>query len=97
MSLDQKIAEICDEAAKAIQGGKEIIVISDKGMQEDKLYVPALLATGAIHHRLIKDGIRLKASIIVNTAQCWSTHHYATLIGYGASAICPYLTLETIR
>lgn len=96
-TLDQKIAKICDEAAEAIKNGKEIIVISDKGMQEDKLYVPALLATGAIHHRLIKDGIRLKSSIIVNTAQCWSTHHYATLIGYGASAICPYLTLETIR
>lgn len=56
-----------------------------------------MLATGAIHHRLIKDGLRLNGSIIVNTAQCWSTHHFATLIGYGASAICPYLTWETIR
>lgn len=72
-------------------------MISDKGLNKDKNYVPALLATGAIHHRLIKEGIRLNASIIVETGQCWSTHHYATLIGYGASAICPYLTFETIR
>lgn len=68
MTIEQKIVQICDEAAKAVQEGKEIIVISDKGMQEDKLYVPALLATGAIHHRLIKDGLRLSGSIIVNTA-----------------------------
>ena len=66
-------------------------------MNKDKNYIPPLLATGAIHHRLIREGIRLNASIIVETGQCWSTHHYATLIGYGASAICPYLTFETVR
>lgn len=96
-TMEQKLSQICDEAAEAVKNGKQIVVISDKGMQADKYYVPALLATGAIHHRLIKDGLRLKGSIIVNTAQCWSTHHFATLIGYGASAICPYLTWETIR
>ncbi|MDX1976063.1 MAG: glutamate synthase-related protein, partial [Pseudanabaenaceae cyanobacterium bins.68] len=54
-------------------------------------------AVGAVHHRLIGVGLRMHASIVVETAQCWSTHHYACLIGYGASAICPYLALETVR
>lgn len=59
--------------------------------------MPSFLATGAIHHRLIQEGLRSKCSIVVDTAQCWSTHHYACLVGYGASAICPYLALETVR
>lgn len=59
--------------------------------------MPSLLATGAIHHRLIQENLRSKCSIVVDTAQCWSTHHYACLVGYGASAICPYLALETVR
>ncbi|MDJ0541004.1 MAG: glutamate synthase-related protein, partial [Microcystis sp. M53603_WE2] len=51
---------------------------------------------GAVHHHLIRSHLRLKASIVIDTAQCWSTHHFACLIGYGASAVCPYLALETI-
>lgn len=59
-------------------------------------YIPPLLAIGAVHQHLIKEGLRLKTSLIADTAQCWSTHHYACLIGFGASAICPYLTLATV-
>lgn len=66
-------------------------------MSGDCKYVPSLIATGAVHHRLLKENLRSKTSIVVNTAQCWSTHHYAVLIGYGASAICPYMAYETIR
>jgi glutamate synthase (ferredoxin) len=66
-------------------------------INEDHLYIPPLLVVGAVHHHLIREGLRLQASIVVDTAQCWSTHHFACLVGYGASAICPYLTLETIR
>ncbi|MEM9543341.1 MAG: glutamate synthase-related protein [Cyanobacteria bacterium P01_E01_bin.42] len=72
---------------------------SARGGEQDvsnKLYIPPLLAVGAVHHHLIREGLRLKASLIVDTAQCWSTHHFACLVGYGASAICPYLALETI-
>jgi len=59
-------------------------------------YIPPLLAIGAVHQHLIKEGLRLKTSLIADTAQCWSTHHYACLIGFGASAVCPYLTLQTV-
>lgn len=59
-------------------------------------YIPPLLAIGAVHQHLIKEGLRLKTSLIADTAQCWSTHHYACLIGFGASAICPYLALQTV-
>ena len=57
---------------------------------------PPLLAVGAVHQHLIKEGLRLNTSLVVDTAQCWSTHHYACLVGFGASAVCPYLTLQTI-
>lgn len=97
MDMQKAIRNITNQAANAAMQGKQMIILSDKGMNREMNYVPALLATGAVHHRLIKDGVRLKASIIVETGQCWSTHHFATLIGYGASAICPYLTLETVR
>jgi glutamate synthase (ferredoxin) len=55
------------------------------------------VAVGAVHHHLILNGLRMKVSLVVDTAQCWSTHHFACLVGYGASAICPYLALETVR
>src|SRR5918997_1610262 len=54
-------------------------------------------AVGAVHHHLIRKGLRMKASLIVDTAQCWDTHHFGCLIGYGASAVCPYLALESVR
>jgi|TARA_B110000285_G_C15123239_1_gene618563 glutamate synthase (ferredoxin) len=95
--LSKQIKKICDDSVEAVKNGSEIIIISDKGITDQQIYIPPVIATGAIHHRLIDEGLRSKASIVVETAQCWSTHHFAVLIGYGASAICPYLTFETIR
>ena len=66
-------------------------------LDESHSYIPPLLAIGAVHHHLIRQGLRMKASIVVDTAQCWSTHHAACLIGYGASAVCPYMATETVR
>ena len=63
----------------------------------NQIYIPPMLAVGAVHHHLIRQGLRMKASILIDTAQCWSTHHFACLLGYGASAICPYLALESVR
>ena len=59
--------------------------------------IPALLAVGAVHHHLIKTGLRSDTSIVVDTLSCYSTHHAAMLIGYGAHAICPHLAYETCR
>jgi len=67
------------------------------GLEENQMAIPPLLAVGAVHHYLIQQGLRTQVSLIVNTGQCWSTHHFACLIGYGASAVCPYLALSHIR
>ncbi|MDB9414318.1 glutamate synthase large subunit [Microcystis aeruginosa] len=96
--LEDAIANLCAEAAKKVASGAEILILSDRTapIDEKTSYIPPLLAVGAVHHHLIRSHLRLKASIVIDTAQCWSTHHFACLIGYGASAICPYLALETI-
>jgi glutamate synthase (ferredoxin) len=102
--LEKAILNLCNEAEKAVENGQEILILSDRvetyhgtSLQAESSYIPPLLAVGAVHHHLIKKGLRLETSLIVDTAQCWSTHHYACLVGYGASAICPYLTLDTVK
>lgn len=98
--LEKAVRKLQMAAADAVRTGKKILILSDgvgDGLGAEYSYIPPLLAVGAVHHYLIREGLRMKASLIVNTAQCWNTHHFACLIGYGASAVCPYLTLETVR
>jgi len=95
--LQERIKALCLEAEHAVSNGKQILVLSDRGVNARDAYIPPLLAVGAVHHHLLNQGLRLNASIVVDTAQCWSTHHVACLIGYGASAVCPWLTWETTR
>jgi glutamate synthase (ferredoxin) len=98
--LRPAVEALCQAATVAVQEGAEILVLSDRGeggISSSQAYIPPLLAVGAVHHHLIDLGLRTKASIVVETAQCWSTHHYACLVGYGAGAIYPYLTWETLR
>jgi glutamate synthase (ferredoxin) len=101
--LQRAVAELCQQATAAVRSGQELLILSDRaresnrGLSAETSYIPPLLAVGAVHHHLIRQGLRMKASIIIDTAQCWSTHHFACLIGYGASAICPYLAWETVR
>ncbi|MEW5860975.1 MAG: glutamate synthase-related protein [Cyanobacteriota bacterium] len=98
--LEAAVRSLCEAAAQAVRAGKEIIILSDRianGISDESSYIPPLLAVGAVHHHLIRQGLRTRASLIVDTAQCWSTHHFGCLIGYGASAVCPYLSLETVR
>ena len=98
--LKNAVAKLCEGATAAVKAGVEIIVLSDRGTESigtEYSYIPPLLAVGAVHHHLIRQGLRLRTSLVVDTAQCWSTHHYACLIGYGASAVCPYLALESVR
>ena len=101
--LQRAVTNLCQQAVEAVRSGKQILVLSDRNsatatdLSLDYTYIPPLLAVGAVHHHLIRQGLRMKASLIVDTAQCWSTHHFACLIGYGASAVCPYLALEVVR
>jgi glutamate synthase (ferredoxin) len=102
--LAAAVANLCRQAEQALSAGAEILILSDRTdangdsalLDIHTTYIPPLLAVGAVHHHLIRQGLRMQASLVVDTAQCWSTHHYACLIGYGASAVCPYLTLESI-
>ncbi len=98
--LENALQRLQEQAAEAVKAGSKILVLSDRadsGINNEYSYIPPLLAVGAVHHHLIQEGLRMKASIVIDTAQCWSTHHFACLIGYGASAVCPYLALESIR
>ncbi|MBD2092332.1 glutamate synthase subunit alpha [Microcoleus sp. FACHB-1515] len=103
--LQRAVTGLCQAAVAAVRDGKKILVLSDRvspsgepvSLTEAQSYIPPLLAIGAVHHHLIRQGLRMKASLIVDTAQCWSTHHFGCLIGYGASAVCPYLAWETVR
>jgi glutamate synthase (ferredoxin) len=93
--------KICDSVVDEVRNGAEIVILSDKASDLSVLaettYVPPMIAIGAVHHRLIEEGLRMNAGIVVETGSAWSTHHFACLIGYGANAVHPYLALETVR
>jgi len=95
--LKQAIIQITDEAVAAVKSGIVIIILTDSDISAETRPVHALLATGAVHHRLIAEGLRCDANIVVETGTVRDPHHFAVLIGYGASAIYPYLAYEVIR
>jgi glutamate synthase (ferredoxin) len=98
--LKSAVDKLCAAALEAVNNGRQIIVLSDwsaNGLDANTTYIPPMVAVGAVHHYLIKQGIRSRVSLVVDTAQCWSTHHFACLIGFGASAVCPYLAWESVR
>ncbi len=95
--FQKEIEMLCHKAEEYVLNDTQVLILSDKGADKKNTYIPPLLAVGAVHHHLLRKGLRLKTSIVVETAQCWNTHHLACLIGYGASAVCPWLTWETTR
>ncbi len=94
--LEDAIHRICDEAEAAVRDGKTVLVLSDRRIAPDLRPVHALLATGAVHHRLVKAGLRCDANIVVETATARDPHQFACLIGFGATAIYPYLAYECL-
>jgi glutamate synthase (NADPH/NADH) large chain len=97
-SLDLKsaILAVCDQAEAAVRKGKLVLLLSDRYPVRGKLPIHALLATGAVHHRLVATGLRCKCNILVETGTTRDAHHFACLIGYGATAIYPYLAYQTL-
>ncbi|AFY43276.1 glutamate synthase-related protein [Nostoc sp. PCC 7107] len=98
--LNNAVQALQTQAAESVRAGAKILILSDRaggGINSESSYIPPLLAVGAVHHHLIREGLRMKTSLIIDTAQCWSTHHFACLIGYGAGAVCPYMALDTVR
>ncbi|MCD6726195.1 MAG: glutamate synthase subunit alpha [Solirubrobacteraceae bacterium] len=93
--MSARLAEVCDEAHDAIAAGANIVILSDRRLSPDRAPIPSLLAVGAVHHHLVRLGNRLRTGLVVESGEPREVHHMATLIGYGASAINPYLLLET--
>jgi glutamate synthase (NADPH/NADH) large chain/glutamate synthase (ferredoxin) len=94
--VEAKLASLCAEAVDAIKGGKNILIISDRGISSTQVAIPALLALSAIHQHLVREGLRTTAGLVVETGTAREVHHFAVLAGYGAEAVHPYLAMETI-
>jgi glutamate synthase (NADPH) large chain len=96
LDLKTALLRVCDHAETAVRSGKLVLLLSDRYLVKGKLPIHALLATGAVHHRLVATGLRCKCNILVETGTARDPHHFACLIGYGATAVYPYLAYQTL-
>ena len=96
LDLKSAILAVCDQAEAAVRAGKLVLLLSDRYLVKGKVPIHALLATGAVHHRLVKTGLRCKCNILVETGTARDSHHFACLLGYGATAVYPYLAYQTL-
>src|SRR5271165_5362729 len=94
--MSEALERICRRAREAIAAGVNIIILSDRMLGPRRAPIPSLLAVAAVHHHLVLQGTRLRAGIILESGEPREVHHFATLIGYGVSAVNPYLLLETL-
>jgi glutamate synthase (NADPH/NADH) large chain len=96
-ALEERLAEMCDEVDQAIEDGAAFIVLSDRDSNKDFAPIPSLLMVSAVHHHLIRTESRMRVGIVVEAGDVREVHHVALLIGYGASAVNPYLAMETVE
>jgi glutamate synthase (NADPH/NADH) large chain len=96
-SLESAIDALRDKAVELVQGGIRILLLTDRSASPQSLPIPMAMATGTVHHALVKAGLRTKAGLALEAGDCRDVHHAAVLIGYGAGAVCPWLTLQTAR
>ncbi|GAA5232712.1 glutamate synthase subunit alpha [Verticiella sediminum] len=94
--IEACVAALCSQAADAVQQGYNILIVSDRKVDENRVPVPALLATSAVHQHLIRAGLRTATGLVVETGSAREVHHFALLAGYGAEAIHPYLAMEAL-
>ena len=95
-ALEAALQRLCWEATEAVLADANLIIISDRAASADRIPIPAALATGAIHHQLIRQGLRMQAGLVVETGEAREVHHMCVLAGYGAEAINPWLAFDTI-
>lgn len=96
-SLQKGLDRLCRYALDSVEDGFKVLILSDRAIDSDHAPIPSLLATAAVHHHLIRKGCRGQVGIVVEAGDVWEVHHFACLIGFGATAINPYLALSTIR
>jgi glutamate synthase (NADPH) large chain len=95
--MEDALHRLCEKAESAVRGGSAVLVLSDRGVSVEQAPIPSLLATAAVHHYLVRAGIRTGTTLVVETAEAREVHHFALLVGYGATAINPYLAFETLE
>src|SRR5262249_53243142 len=95
-ALDKALDDLCRNASDAVTAGATILVLSDRGVDDEHAPIPSLLAVAAVHHYLIRKGTRTKCGLIVESGEPREIHHFALLVGYGAGAFNPYLAYETV-
>jgi glutamate synthase domain-containing protein 2/glutamate synthase domain-containing protein 3 len=95
--MKSALDELCRQASLAVLDGHGLLILSDRGSTEHMAPVPSLLATGAVHNHLMRNGTRMKVGIIVETGEAREVHHFCLLFGYGAGAVNPYLAFESIH
>ena len=97
LGLEMALDALCRRASALIEQGYSIIVLSDRGHNEELAPIPSLLATAAVHHHLIREGTRTRCGIVVESGEPREAHHFSLLIGYGAGAVNPYVAFESLR
>src|SRR3989475_6315823 len=95
--LRSALDTLCARASEAVATGYTILVLSDRGVDEDNVPIPSLLATAAVHHHLIREGVRMRVGILVESGEPREVQHFCLLLGYGAGAVNPYLAYETLH
>ena len=95
-SLEKAVDRLCKDAIQAVQNGASILILSDRGVDPKRAPIPSLLATSAVHHHLIREGLRMKVGLMVESGEPRDVSHFALLIGYGAGAINPYLVYQIL-
>ncbi len=97
IGLASALDRICEEATTAINEGRQLLVLSDRRISEDRIPLSALLACGAVHHHLVRHELRTRIGIVIETGEAREVHHFCLLTGYGADAINPYLAFESLQ
>ncbi len=95
--MKKALDRLCKEAEKAVDEDIRILILSDRGVDHNRAPIPALVATGAVHHHLNRKQVRMNLSLVVDTGEARDTHQMAALFGFGASAVCPYLAFDTVQ
>ena len=95
--LERAMARICAEATDAVLADNNILILSDRAVSAERIPIPALLATAAVHHHLIRQGLRMQSGLVVETGEAREVHHFCVLAGYGAEAVNPYMAFETLE
>jgi glutamate synthase (NADPH/NADH) large chain len=90
------LGDLCREAADVVRRGYNILILSDRKLDADHIAIPALLATAAVHHHLIRTGLRTEVGLVVETGEAKRVHDFCLLAGYGAEAINPWLAFDTL-